>query len=210
MESAQLIVLLLKAAGMTELQLTKWKVLNCAMTVEKHLPLLQLVQFCSISLLEAMTNGVRFANSGMWLHLTHDKEKWWPTWFLSSSLEARLASRSELIELSCSTSWAFSTFISCRWELRASTWADRSLTSVSNLPMCNWLSVEPTRYSMIKKQNFYILIFLLTTGTQRSFPHSLTWECITLMMSLVQSWLQARVFALCGSEFLAHLLQSLL
>lgn len=156
-----------------------------------------------------MTNGVKLAHSGIWPHLTRDKEKWRPT-FLSSSLLAWLASRSELIEASCSTSWAFSTFISSSWELRASTWAECSLTSVSNLPICNRLSVEPPRYSMIKTQPSYILILFLTTGTWRSFPHSLTWECITLMLSLVQSCLQTRVFALCGSEFLAHLLQSLL
>lgn len=128
-----------------------------------------------------MTNGVTLARFGMWACLIRDKEEVWPTWFLPSSSLAWLASRSELIEASCSTSWAFSSFVSCSWELRASTWAERSLASVSNLPICTWFSVGPTRYRRIKTPSFYILIFfLLGPGGHFLIPESALLSCRVL------------------------------
>lgn len=72
--------------------------------------------------------------------LKSQTDKVCPTWLLSSSFLFWLASSSELMEATCCTSWLFSACVSSSWAVRASTWAERSLISASNLSVRAWNS----------------------------------------------------------------------
>lgn len=79
------------------------------------------------------------------------------SWFCSSFL-GWLASRSELMEATCSTSWLFSVCVSFSWAVRASTWAKCLLTSASSVPIYRWHSAG-TKDNMKTQHSQGFLLF---------------------------------------------------
>lgn len=106
------------------------------------------------------TNILRgdYMQSGLWPLQKSQTDNACPTWLLSSSFLVWLASSSELMEATCCTSWFFSVWVSSSWAVRVSTWAERSLSSASSLPIHTWNSAGTK--GIVKMQLAQLVLYL--------------------------------------------------